>query len=1192
MKKRFLGLTLSLIILASAVLILVPSKPLEAQPLEAQEQGDTPKIIEVSQPRQLTTSPKFDRNPSFFKANDGTWWVFFARGRGDPSSPGYNPDTDFYDVCYVKSTDGGLTWTEGDLLVIPDGHGMGAFTPAALQDDSGKIWVFYAANGVGIFYFASTDNGATWTGPTLVPNVYGYTVDNHMDAIKANDGSIWIFFTCYPDNALYARKYDGNSWSSLIFVADPLSYTATPRALQEDSGTFRVVFIAGDPLQIYLANSTDGIIWYNYPIVNTPYDDYDPVLVKDDSIWRLFFAPYIPADDHQWLMTINSTDLYTWSNPVYVTAGSYGANKWWDFWPEALKVGSDLLLFYASMKDGTQRGDGEIYFYKVNWDLIHNHYEAIYPAIDAASSGDTILIHDGVYDEQVVISKSLTLQGMGDATIVKPSSADKLTTVLSGHFWGGTKQIAGIIVANVSTGGSITVKNLNVDGEGVITKPSGADYVAGIFYRETGGTIESVTVANIIIGSTGTAVRGYGIYLSAITNTVSVEVKESILTNFDKNGIDVHGSKLEVNIHHNTITGRGPLPSGDEVQNGVVVMDGAAGTINSNTISNMTYAPETWWAAGILFYDSSGSASDNIITECQIGIIFNNGNGLAQNNTVTAGSVGLLGIWAQYDKEGTWTATFVNNTISGAQDSPGYENAATGAQCWNEGAVITLTIHDNQIIGDETTSADGIYIGDIPEYEPAGNITAIITDNFISGWQHGIRLVSSVTEATITGNTIKNNLAADSGIHIEPAVTVVNIHVNYNNIFENNATGAYGISNNGVGTLDARYNWWGHPTGPYHPELNPSGRGDNVSNNVAFEPWLIEPYPPPTVVETLLYVDPANVEYWTVSFGKTFTVDVKIADVTNLHACEFKLYWNTALLDLVGVQITPPWSAYSIAKNETNEDLGRYWLSMTSLGTSTFNGSTTLVKITFKITFDPIYPENRTCTLDLSDTKLSALEGVPIYHMTHDGKYTIYSTKPKIIVEPPTYTAHAINEIFTINITVQNVVDLYNFSIQLSYNTTLLDAISLEIGPFINKPTYTYKFIIDDANGLVWLWVWSVSPAPPASGSGVLARMTFKVTKATIATKIHQNILECALDLHDTLLVTNTGVEVEHDVEDGLYRYAPKLGDLDMDGHVGLTDLRILAYYYDPSYNPIADLNEDGKVDVYDLSILATHYGE
>ncbi|GMV90032.1 MAG: hypothetical protein AMXMBFR81_29620, partial [Chthonomonas sp.] len=38
--------------------------------------------------------------------------------------------------------------------------------------------------------------------------------------------------------------------------------------------------------------------------------------------------------------------------------------------------------------------------------------------------------------------------------------------------------------------------------------------------------------------------------------------------------------------------------------------------------------------------------------------------------------------------------------------------------------------------------------------------------------------------------------------------------------------------------IDARWNWWGHNSGPYHSTLNPTGQGSYVSDNVLFHPWL------------------------------------------------------------------------------------------------------------------------------------------------------------------------------------------------------------------------------------------------------------------------------------------------------------------------------------------------------------------
>ncbi|MCB0190769.1 MAG: hypothetical protein KDJ65_02395 [Anaerolineae bacterium] len=41
--------------------------------------------------------------------------------------------------------------------------------------------------------------------------------------------------------------------------------------------------------------------------------------------------------------------------------------------------------------------------------------------------------------------------------------------------------------------------------------------------------------------------------------------------------------------------------------------------------------------------------------------------------------------------------------------------------------------------------------------------------------------------------------------------------------------------------VDARLNWWGDASGPFHPTLNPTGVGDQVSDGVLFEPWLESP---------------------------------------------------------------------------------------------------------------------------------------------------------------------------------------------------------------------------------------------------------------------------------------------------------------------------------------------------------------
>lgn len=76
------------------------------------------------------------------------------------------------------------------------------------------------------------------------------------------------------------------------------------------------------------------------------------------------------------------------------------------------------------------------------------------------------------------------------------------------------------------------------------------------------------------------------------------------------------------------------------------------------------------------------------------------------------------------------------------------------------------------------------------------------------------------------------------------------------------------------GPVDARGNWWGVASGPYHPTLNPGGEGDQVGDNVLFEPWLegppaSEPLPGDTVVVSTGapdFVSPGQTVDYAISF--------------------------------------------------------------------------------------------------------------------------------------------------------------------------------------------------------------------------------------------------------------------------------------------------------------------------------------
>ncbi len=91
------------------------------------------------------------------------------------------------------------------------------------------------------------------------------------------------------------------------------------------------------------------------------------------------------------------------------------------------------------------------------------------------------------------------------------------------------------------------------------------------------------------------------------------------------------------------------------------------------------------------------------------------------------------------------------------------------------------------------------------------NVVVSITRNFILGNQYGVTCANGANPL-IGGSTGQAN-CIDGNI-------------------------SYGVINYATTlTVNAEYNWWGDPSGPYHPTGNPTGTGDTVYNYVDYIPW-------------------------------------------------------------------------------------------------------------------------------------------------------------------------------------------------------------------------------------------------------------------------------------------------------------------------------------------------------------------
>jgi parallel beta-helix repeat protein len=174
-------------------------------------------------------------------------------------------------------------------------------------------------------------------------------------------------------------------------------------------------------------------------------------------------------------------------------------------------------------------------------------------------------------------------------------------------------------------------------------------------------------------------------------------------------------------------------------------------------------------------------------------------------------------------------------------------------QSFVNGSIPVLLVNSNNI-----TIRDSAFEGSL-EYGIRSISThdSLIDNVTITGGVNGIAMANSngirVFHSTIQSNEnigieqynceknrFENNTISENGIGIRCQYTVKECQIHSNQIFNN--TG-FGVDTDflSTGTIDATRNWWGSDTGPYHPNMNPTGTGDNVTHikdNIEFNPWI------------------------------------------------------------------------------------------------------------------------------------------------------------------------------------------------------------------------------------------------------------------------------------------------------------------------------------------------------------------
>ncbi|MHC4618247.1 MAG: right-handed parallel beta-helix repeat-containing protein [Planctomycetota bacterium] len=418
-------------------------------------------------------------------------------------------------------------------------------------------------------------------------------------------------------------------------------------------------------------------------------------------------------------------------------------------------------------------------------------YTSIQDAIDDANDGDTLVIHDGTYDETINIEgfNGLTLSGEDKTTVIVKSST---TLDWNVGTYGSTRQAVFRIVN--STG--VVIENMTMDFDLVR-----ANFVFGVMGWDSTVTVDNCILKNMSVDDLSGGYYDIGSYFRAPGYTdvsrADVTVTNSTFIDMGRQGVATH-DYVNANISGNTF-----YKTTNDFGYAIEVGSQSAGSVTGNTI----YGYDTPAA-------SDGSESAGIYVEPAFtGRLHGGPISVVKPVTVQGNEVydcqyamwvgnGYDGYAGDVDIVINVTGNNFHNNVDGAvilQDEDAEDGSSINA------AFQGNTVSDNNSVGYHIfTHGDG-------------DITAAFSGETITGHDTGLLVADYASGASSSSYSVEihdSNLSGNGSYGVDNAVSSI--------------------------VVDAIENCWGDPTGPYHPITNPGGFGSQVSDNVSYYPWYLD----------------------------------------------------------------------------------------------------------------------------------------------------------------------------------------------------------------------------------------------------------------------------------------------------------------------------------------------------------------
>lgn len=405
------------------------------------------------------------------------------------------------------------------------------------------------------------------------------------------------------------------------------------------------------------------------------------------------------------------------------------------------------------------------------------------PGIGAAPVGGLVLCSAGTVEEQLHVTKNLTIQGAGKAltTIQAP------TTLPASFITGGSTTNKPVVFIDGAS--DVSIQDLTVDGLG---RGNGNYRFQGIGFWNGGGQVLDCDVTGIRETPINGNQHGVGIYAFNDTGgPYAIEVGGCDIDDFQKNGFGLSGTGLTVDLHDCNVVGYGDASF--IAQNGIQISYGAGGTVTNCSASGFRYTPASVVSTGMLLYQGTSVDVDGItVTNSQEPIYWQETNGSLENYDVTGGDFDGLFIYNP-------TAALAP---SGERTPSPLEEEPTGGQRPGPTAsTYAVSVLGGCLTGTGAPGTSGLWVT-----SGGGPTNVTVSNARITNYDFGVVAQGAAANVDINASSIAGNLTAG---------------------FDNTLS---------LANQDATGNWWGDVSGPSGVG---AGSGDAVLGaNVDFSGFL------------------------------------------------------------------------------------------------------------------------------------------------------------------------------------------------------------------------------------------------------------------------------------------------------------------------------------------------------------------